>query len=148
MSLSKALESAVWGMAMSDGMIIVKELPEEEDVEVQADHDQLVRVFSNLAMNAQDAMPSGGTLTISVKSVGQSAEVSFTDTGTGITPENMEKIFDPLYTTKIQGTGLGLAVCQQIIAKHNGRMDVSSEEGVGATFTVRVPLRLGDQLPD
>ena len=147
-SLSKALESAVWGMAMSDGMTIVKELPEEEDVEVQADHDQLVRVFSNLAMNAQDAMPSGGTLTISVKSVGQSAEVSFTDTGTGITPGDMEKIFDPLYTTKIQGTGLGLAVCQQIIAKHNGRTDVSSEEGVGATFTVRVPLRLGDQLPD
>ena len=71
-------------------------------------------------------------------------EVTFADTGTGMSPEELERVFDPLYTTKIKGTGLGLAVCQQIIAKHNGRLDVYSQAGVGTTFTVILPLKAGD----
>ena len=75
---------------------------------------------------------------------GEVAEVTFTDTGIGMSAEEMAQITDPLYTTKLQGTGLGLAVCQQIIAKHDGSLDVSSEVGIGATFTVTIPLRPGD----
>jgi signal transduction histidine kinase len=89
-------------------------------------------------------MPDGGVLTISVKKLGPVAEVAFTDTGPGISPDELQRVFDPLYTTKIQGTGLGLAVCQQIIGKPNGRLDVHSEMGVGTTFTVKLPLKAGD----
>ena len=143
--LRDVLESAVWGMGTPEGMTVVKEFG-DEDVELQADHDQLVRVFSNLAVNAQEAMPEGGVLTIGVKRVESLVEVTFTDTGTGMSPEELEKLFDPLYTTKIQGTGLGLAVCHEIIAKHNGRMEVYSQVGVGTTFTVRLPLKAGDMV--
>ncbi len=143
--LKGALESAVWGMGTPEGMTVVKEFG-EEDVEIEADHDQLVRVFSNLAVNALEAMPKGGVLTIGAKRAGSTAEITFTDTGTGMSPEELEKLFVPLYTTKIQGTGLGLAVCQQIIAKHNGRLEVFSQEGVGTTFTVLLPLKAGDIL--
>ena len=142
-NLRGVLESSVSGMGTPDRMTVVKEFG-DEDVELQADHDQLVRVFSSLAMNAQDAMPDGGVLTISVKKLGPVAEVAFTDTGPGISPDELQRVFDPLYTTKIQGTGLGLAVCQQIIGKHNGRLDVHSEMGVGTTFTVKLPLKAGD----
>ena len=140
--LKGVLESAVSGIGEPEGMTVVKELG-EEDVVLQADHDQLVRVFSNLAVNAQEAMRQGGVLTIGVKKLESSVEITFTDTGTGMSPEELEKLFDPLYTTKIQGTGLGLAVCQQIIGKHNGRLEVSSREGVGTTFTVKLPLKAG-----
>ena len=140
--LKGVLESAVSGIGGPEGMTVVKELG-GEDVVLQADHDQLVRVFSNLAVNAQEAMRQGGVLTIGVKKLESSVEITFTDTGTGMSPEELEKLFDPLYTTKIQGTGLGLAVCQQIIGKHNGRLEVSSREGVGTTFTVKLPLKAG-----
>lgn len=73
--------------------------------------------------------------------------VTFTDSGTGMGSRELERIFDPLYTTKIQGTGLGRAICYQIMRKHNGRLDVSSEKGAGATFTVRIPLKVGGTLP-
>ncbi|PKB71237.1 MAG: hypothetical protein BZY87_06365 [SAR202 cluster bacterium Io17-Chloro-G6] len=141
--LGSALESAVWGIGAPEGITVVNEF-DEEDVELEADHDQLVRVFSNLAMNAQEAMRQGGVLTIGVKVLGSSVEITFTDTGTGMSPEELEKLFNPLYTTKIQGTGLGLAVCQQIIGKHNGRLEVSSQLGVGTSFTVKLPLKAGD----
>ena len=109
-NLRGVLESSVGAIGTPDGMTVVKELGDEE-VELQADHDQLVRVFSNLALNAQDAMPDGGVLTIGVEKGGESAVVTFTDTGTGMGPEELDKVFDPLYTTKIKGNGLGLAVC-------------------------------------
>tara|TARA_B110000263_G_scaffold229734_1_gene223731 strand:+ start:389 stop:631 length:243 start_codon:yes stop_codon:yes gene_type:complete len=61
--------------------------------------------------------------------------------------QELEKIFEPLYTTKIQGTGLGLAVCQQVLTKHNGRLDVHSKAEVGTTFTVRLPLTMEEPIP-
>ena len=85
-------------------------------------------------------MLDGGSLIIAVRTMGPSAEVTITDTGPGISPERLKKIFEPLFTTKIQGSGLGLAVCQQVLAKHNGSLEVHSELGVGTTFTVSLPL--------
>ena len=109
--------------------------------EVMADGEQLYRVFINLANNAQDAMPDGGQLTISTREGDGYAEVAFQDTGVGITEEVMKKIFEPLFTTKTKGTGLGLAVCQQIAAKHGGTIQTSSAPGKGSTFTVRASQR-------
>ena len=89
-------------------------------------------------------MPQGGVLTIGAKRAGPLVEITFTDTGTGMSREELERLFDPLYTTQLKGTGLGLAVCQQIIAKHNISLEVFSQVGVGTTFTVRLPLEKGD----
>jgi signal transduction histidine kinase len=138
-NLSEVLESTLAGIQTPCGISVIRDYGAER-VDVQADPLQLLRVFTNLIANANDAMVEGGELTVAVRSVGPSAEVSITDTGSGISPEGLEKIFEPLYTTKIQGTGLGLAVCQQVIAKHTGSLDVHSKVGVGTTFTVRLPL--------
>ena len=101
--------------------------------------DQLAQVFLNLIVNAAEAMADGGTLHIeSCVSEGQ-VQVSFADTGPGIAPEVLTHIFEPFYTTKDTGTGLGLAVSYNIIESHQGMLSVSSVPGHGATFTVRLP---------
>ncbi|MAN93243.1 MAG: hypothetical protein CL747_05750 [Chloroflexi bacterium] len=82
-----------------------------------------------------------------MRSVGPSAEVAITDTGPEISPKGLEKIFEPLNTTKIQGTGLGLSVCQQVITKHNGSLAVHSKVGFGTTFTVSLPLFAASNQP-
>ena len=79
--------------------------------------------------------------------MGSTAEIAIIDTGTGISPEGLEKIFEPLYTTKMQGTGLGLAARQQVIAKHNGSLEVHSVMGEGTTFIVSLPLTSTGQQP-
>ncbi|MCI0811468.1 MAG: HAMP domain-containing protein [Chloroflexi bacterium] len=143
-TLSVLLESALSGIDIPDGVSVINDYG-DGPVVVQADPHQLIRVFTNLIVNAHEAMLEGGELTIGVKTVGPSAEVTVTDTGTGISREGLEMIFEPLYTTKIRGTGLGLAVCQEVIAKHNGSLRVHSKVGVGTTFTVSLPLTPGGQ---
>ena len=144
--LSEVLESTLARVETPSGILVIRDYG-ETDVHVEADPHQLVRVFTNLIVNANEAIQDVGELTVSVRSVGPSAEVAITDTGLGISPEGLEKIFEPLYTTKIQGTGLGLSVCQQVIAKHNGSLDVHSKVGVGTTFTVRLPLSTASNQP-
>ena len=144
-TLGDALETALLGIETPDGISVTKDYS-DDPVEIQADMNQLVRVFANLMINAHEAMPEGGELTIGLRAVGPTAEVTFTDTGAGISPGELEKVLDPLYTTKIQGVGLGLAVCQQIIAKHHGSLKVSSKVGIGATFTVTIPMKTGESL--
>jgi signal transduction histidine kinase len=106
---------------------------------VAADPELLHRAFSNLVLNAMDAMPSGGTLTLrSRRSDGRViAEVS--DTGTGLTREECERIFTPYYTSKQHGTGLGLAIVQSVVSDHGGRIGVQSEPGRGTTFVIELP---------
>jgi len=108
---------------------------------VMADGEQLQRVFLNLANNAQDAMIDGGKLIINAVSVNNHVEISFSDTGSGITDENIQRIFDPLFTTKTKGTGLGLAVCQEIVMRHGGSIEVTRNDGPdgGSTFAVKLP---------
>jgi len=109
---------------------------------VTADFEQLQQVFVNLVVNAIQAMPNGGKLTIN-SSLGEDrwVRVSVHDTGSGIAPENLEKLFTPFFTTKEQekGVGLGLAVSYGIIERHGGRIEVQSELGKGTTFTVYLP---------
>ncbi|MCH7736387.1 MAG: HAMP domain-containing protein [Chloroflexi bacterium] len=138
-TLFEVLESTLSGIETPDGISVITDYG-DSPVDVQADPLQLRRVFTNLIVNAYEAMSDGGELTVAVKAEGPSAEVMIKDTGPGISPEGLEKIFEPLYTTKIQGTGLGLSVCQHVISKHNGILDVHSKVGVGTTFTVGLPL--------
>ena len=137
--LLEVLESALSGMEIDEDVSVAKRF-DADLPEVLADSEQLRRVFVNLTMNAQDAMPEGGALTVSARRMNGFAEVAFSDTGVGISYENVKKVFDPLFTTKSNGTGLGLAICQQIVSRHEGTIDVMSKPSAGATFTVKLPL--------
>jgi len=112
---------------------------------VYGSKDQLEAVFMNLALNAQAAMENGGTLTINAKQENNDIVVDFTDTGCGIPPDKIERIFDPFYSTKPQGTGLGLFVSFGIIEGHHGTIGVKSQVGKGTQFTIRLPTSKAQQ---
>ena len=95
-------------------------------------------VFGNLIRNARDAMPDGGQLSISAEVNAEHVGITVGDTGSGINPENINRILEPLYTTKSRGIGLGLAITRAIVEKHSGRLSVISEPGNGASFTVHL----------
>ena len=107
------------------------------------DIEMLVRAFVNIVRNAVDAMPNGGTLTISSIHSGADLEIAFNDTGLGISEEVLERMGTPFFTTKAKGMGLGLSICRRIVEAHNGKLLVSSTEGKGTTFTVTFPIELG-----
>ncbi len=119
--------------------IVMDEGPEPPAVSGNSNY--LQQVFLNLLINARDAMPSGGTITISVSTTGFHVCVRVSDTGSGIPPDLLEKIFRPFFTTKGEkGTGLGLAICHKIILQHKGDIRVESEPGKGTTFTIYLPI--------
>lgn len=109
---------------------------------------KLQQVFMNLILNARDAMPNGGRLTIHTRAVDTSLVIDFRDTGVGIAPENIARIYDPFFTTKEvgQGTGLGLALSYGIVQEHNGRIFVESRPGEGAHFTIKLPTAFSRQI--
>ena len=106
---------------------------------LMADPELLHRALSNLVLNAMDAMPNGGTLTLSAQPSADKIEIRVADTGEGLTPEECERLFTPYYTTKQHGTGLGLAIVQSVVADHNGTIAVESSAGSGATFIITLP---------
>lgn len=107
---------------------------------ISLDPEQMTQVIRNLLRNAVQAMRAGGTLTVrSREKDGGGVEFSVSDTGEGIPEENLEKVFEPLFTTKARGTGLGLAICKSHVAAHEGTLEVESGAGKGTTFTVRLP---------
>lgn len=109
--------------------------------EIDADPDLLHRAFQNLVLNALDAMPAGGTITLKSSDAGESVRIEVADTGKGLTPEECSRLFTPYYTTKQLGTGLGLAIVQSVVSDHHGSISVSSEEGRGAAFRIDLPKR-------
>ena len=108
---------------------------------MQLDADLMERVFFNLLLNAAQATPAGGAITIKTRRVGDTAEVSIIDRGGGIDPKHMENIFNPFFTTKPDGVGLGLAIVSKIVDEHGGKMAVESEPEKGSVFRVYLPLR-------
>ena len=108
---------------------------------VMVDADQIRQVFVNIVLNAQQAMAEGGRLDIRAKNRGEFVVVNFTDTGGGIPESVMSRIFDPLFTTKARGIGLGLAVSRSILERHGGDIQVESQGRRGTTFTVSLPIQ-------
>lgn len=104
--------------------------------------DQIQQVFINIMLNALDAMPSGGRLSVLMRKKGAFVEVIFSDTGAGIDESVADRIFDPFFTTKPlgKGTGLGLSICYGIIKEHNGTISVKSKKGEGTVFTIKLPV--------
>jgi signal transduction histidine kinase len=109
---------------------------------IAADPDLLHRALSNLVLNAMDAMPNGGTLTLRSRREGGKGIIEVADTGSGLTREECERIFTPYYTSKQHGTGLGLAIVQSVVSDHGGRISVQSEPGRGTTFVIELPDNL------
>jgi len=107
---------------------------------LKADHEYFRQTLLNLILNGLQAMPEGGTLTLEAKTSNGNFLIAVTDTGTGITAENQRRIFEPYFTTKAKGTGLGLAVSRRIIEAHGGTITVFSEPGQGCRFTISVPI--------
>jgi two-component system NtrC family sensor kinase len=115
----------------------------EEPGSILASRDQLRQVFINMFSNAMYAMPDGGTLTISTKVASRKLYITVKDTGTGIKPAHIKKVFDSFFTTKtenVQGVGLGLSVCYGFIKDHGGNIVVESEEGKWTKFTITLPI--------
>jgi signal transduction histidine kinase len=127
---------------------VSRDLP-RSPVLVNYDAAQIEQVLVNLIQNAVQATPEGGRLRVVVSPAEESVAIAVQDTGAGISPQNLTKIFDPFFTTKPaeQGTGLGLSVSYGIVARHGGRIDVASQPGQGATFTVLLPAEQRVELP-
>jgi two-component system sensor histidine kinase HydH len=107
---------------------------------ISADEDKLNRLLLNLLLNGVQAMENGGRLTISTSCTGKEIIIQVVDTGTGIAPADLKKIFDPYFTTKNTGTGLGLAICSKIVEEHGGEITLSSVVGKGTTAEVKIPI--------
>jgi signal transduction histidine kinase len=132
------LKSALSIIQIPQGIKIVDHASDEPKIKVDAG--KVERVFVNLIKNAIDAMPEGGTLEIRSTQTNGNVDVVFADTGTGISEKVMAKLFTPLFTTKAQGMGFGLAVCKRVVEAHGGKITVESVSGNGATFTVTLPI--------
>jgi PAS domain S-box-containing protein len=113
----------------------------EEGLQLMIDRGLMKRIFRNLITNAVQAMPEGGELTIDASKSDKEALVSFHDTGVGIPQEDFSKLFNPFFTTKAKGQGLGLAVCKRLVEAHGGEITVESKLGEGTTFTVTLPKK-------
>jgi len=113
----------------------------DDDVVVKADRNHIMQVFLNLLTNAKDAMPEGGSINIETHRDGGHIQVAVSDTGTGIAPGDLNRIFEPFFTRKEpgKGTGIGLYLCYQIIEKLSGTIKVESERGRGTRFTIGLP---------
>jgi signal transduction histidine kinase len=127
-------------LAAPDRPAITKELALARDLKtIQADPEMLQRAVQNLILNAIDAMPDGGKLTLRTASLPDGVQLDVSDTGKGLNREECERLFTPYYTTKQHGTGLGLAIVQSVVSDHRGRISVESEPGRGTTFRIVLP---------
>ncbi|HYA33539.1 MAG TPA: MEDS domain-containing protein [Candidatus Bathyarchaeia archaeon] len=141
-SLRKLIRDVLDSLPHTDGAVeVVTDIP---DLTIEAEPHLMHRVLSNLFLNALQAMPDGGTLTITASSADGAVAIAVSDTGVGIPEEMTDKLFSPLMTGKAKGTGLGLAVVKRIVNAHGGTIKFESEEGNGTTFTVTLPRRAVD----
>ncbi len=147
--VSKAILKPVNCNIIIDEILLDTEVPEniiiKKDLnqnlsKVMADSDQLYQVFVNIILNAYQSMPNGGELIIRAREKEEFVEIIFKDNGCGIPKENLDKIFDPLFSTKAKGVGLGLTICRSVIESHQGEIYIESELDKGTIFTIKLPL--------
>ncbi len=140
LSLGDVLSEAIEASNVPDAVTVIRSFPEEE-VAVNGDFSQLGMVFRNIITNSLQAMDDKGSLTVKVgRDSEHRAEISITDTGPGIAPENLDEIFQPLFSTKARGIGFGLSIAQVVLEKHGGTIVARSALGEGTTIIVRLPL--------
>ncbi len=139
MNLRSLVEATFSTIEVPRNVIVSTELL--KDVRLIVDAAMIRRVFSNIIMNALQAMPGGGKLEIRSLMSDDHVSVDFQDTGVGIPKENIDKIFIPLFTTKAKGTGLGLPVCKRLVEAHDGRIIVDSRVGEGTTVKIVLPIK-------
>ncbi len=139
--ITKSLELAAHSAALQN-IEVIKEL-NPQTPNIMADFDQLQQVCTNLIINAIQAMPGGGKLILRTSSNANCLIIEVQDSGYGITPENLRRLFTPFFTTKDKGkgVGLGLAVAHGIIERHDGKIEVKSQVGKGTTFTIKLPIQ-------
>lgn len=139
-SLAFATTNSVFSRDPSKSIKILKNL-DDHLPEIHADPQQLRQVFINLLLNANEAMPNGGTIAVrTIKDSSEGVEVAISDTGKGISPDTMGKIFQPFFTTKPKGTGLGLAISKQLVELHGGTITVENTPRGGAQFRIKIPI--------
>jgi two-component system nitrogen regulation sensor histidine kinase NtrY len=134
--LFEAQFSAVGKPTITPDLRLDEALPE-----IEADPDLLHRALQNLVLNALDAMPAGGTLTLRTSAHDGGVRLEVSDSGQGLTPEECSRLFTPYYTSKQHGTGLGLAIVQSVVSDHGGTISVASDPGSGTTFRIELPPR-------
>jgi signal transduction histidine kinase len=113
----------------------------QTDPSIVVDVDKIRRAFLNIIRNAVDAMPQGGTLTISSRRMNDEVEFVFADTGVGMSKDTLDKLWTPLFTTKAKGMGFGLSIAKRIVEAHSGTITADSTLGIGSTFTVKLPIK-------
>jgi len=140
--INESIESAVKSLEQEnsfEGIQITKNFaPSLPKIEI--DEKQMCEVFKNLIMNSAEAMPKGGSLAISTSGQDNSIRIDFKDTGDGIPQEDIKKIFDPFFTAKDKGAGLGLSMCYGIVKVHDGQLQYESTPGEGTTATLLLPV--------
>ncbi len=134
--------------SLIDYVVLMVQIPEHikfidnthDEPTIWIDTNKMERVFINIIKNAIDAMPEKGTLEIGSRQIGENVEFTFGDTGVGMSEQTLSKLFTPLFTTKAQGMGFGLAICKRIVEAHGGNIKVESAVGKGTTFTLTLPI--------
>ena len=138
--INEVIQEALYHVTVPKNVKVVTQ-PGESLPAILADPDQLGQAFSNIIVNGIQAMPEGGQLAVKSEASNQEwVTISFADTGVGIPKENLQKLFEPLFTTKAKGIGLGLAVTRTLVEGHSGTIKAQSKVGKGSTFTVRLPI--------
>jgi len=135
------IRGALDHVAIPGNVVVVADVDPDLPM-VMVDAAQIQQVFINVILNALEAMPEGGRFEIKASSKDELVTVEFTDTGCGVPESVMGQIFDPLFTTKAKGIGLGLAMSKSIMGRHGGDIEVRSKEGKGTTFTISLPTRV------
>jgi signal transduction histidine kinase len=129
------------GLKKGANQINISQKLDERLPSTAADPQKLQQVFLNLLLNGIEAMPNGGTLSATSSSTAEHIQIEISDTGEGLDPETIEKIFEPFFTQKRKGTGLGLAVTKSLVEQHTGTIRAENADGGGARFIVRLPVR-------
>jgi two-component system sensor histidine kinase AtoS len=144
---------AVWDLLDHMRIVLEQQLREaqirlvclgEADIMVSADGGQLKQILMNLILNASQAMPEGGVLTMRARRDGSSGLIEVSDTGTGIASDVLAHITEPFFTTRREGTGLGLSISRQLAELNGGSLEFVSEPGQGTTVTLRLPMAEGE----
>lgn len=138
--VNRMIENAMEVVEMPENVLLVKEF-DTALPKAMADADQIHQVFVNLGLNAIQAMADGGQLKVKSRLAGDYVEVEFNDTGCGIPQENLKKLFDPFFSTKARGVGLGLAVTHGIVERNKCKIEVKSKVSEGTTFLVKLPVQ-------